>query len=473
MPQAAPPQQIPVGSLYGLPGFTETFEQYENINGFSTTLAATAQTPFNPPASFQKTDIVKWWELETYFTYTNTSATQAALVSPYAPANLFQNFKLKLQGQYSPLEVESGIDLWFWQMFRPMRGKGQQSHNTLAGQFPVGIQPGASATTLASLYTYPTLGLNPNPPLTVNGNTTGLFSQFQPSIASNGMVYQTAANTPAQSGVAVAFLLELPAGIWLDQYWDLAVDGSLLPNASGVVQPVSAFVSPQYMGGGERVIVPQFNYAPITASNMDQGPITLGTGGTNGTTSGSVTVNARRVGVYSSENPAELPPVYNWQYRRSSKRYPVGAVTKVDIPITEYGQLFSVFVRLFDPTSATGKPVDILGSTSGIPNSSVTPTGTQITKCQLLYGSNLPKFDDTVFTMQNRFIQQHGFAPLTGTVVWDLLASGQDDLLTNNSRVLNTLTNANCHIHLEFNGAPGASTYAVVGTELLVPVSTQ
>jgi hypothetical protein len=473
MPQAAPAQQIPVGSLYGLPGFTETFEQYENINNFSTTLAATAQTPFNPPASFQKTDIVKWWELETYFTYTNTSSTQASLVSPYAPFNLIQNFKLKLQGQYSPLEVESGIDLWFWQLMRPMRGKGQQSSNTLAGQYPVGIQTGTSATTLASLYTYPVLGLNPNPPLTVNGSSTGTYAMFSPSIASKGMVYQTAANTPTQSGVVVAFNLELPAGIWLDQYWDLAVDGSLLPNASGVVQPVSAFVSPQYMGGGERVIVPQFNFAPITATNVDQGPITLGLGGTNGTTSGSAVINARRIGVYSSENPAELPPVYNWQYRRASKRYPIGAVTKVDIPITEYGQLFSVFVRLFDPTSATGVPVDIYGSTSGVPNSSVTATGTQITKCQLLYGSNLPKFDDSVFTMQNRFIQQHGFPPLNGTVVWDLLASGQDDLLTNNSRVLNTLTNANCHVHLEFNSAPGASTYAVIGTELLVPVSTQ
>ncbi len=473
MPQAAPAQQIPVGSLYGLPGFTETFEQYENINNFATTLAATAQTPFNPPASFQKTDIVKWWELETYLVLTTTSTTYPYTISPYAPWNIFQNFKLKLQGQNSPLEVESGIDLAFWQMFRPMRGKGQQSSNTLGGQFPVGTLAGSSAVTPGVL-TYPTFGLNPNPILTFNGSGTAApWSQLQASIAQfNQLFYQSTGATGAKTST-IAFNLEMPAGIWLDQYWDLAVDGSLLPNASGVVQPVSAFVSPQYMGGGERVIVPQFNYAPVTPTNMDQGPIVLGTGGTTGTTSGSVTVNARRIGVYSSENPAELPPVYNWQYRRSSKRYPVGAVTKIDIPITEYGQLFSVFVRLFDPTTGTGLPVDILGSTAGLPNASITPTGTQITKCQLLYGSNLPKFDDSVFTMQNRFIQQHGFAPLNGTVVWDMLASGQDDLLTNNSRVLNTLTNANCHVHLEFNSAPGANTYAVIGTELLVPVSTQ
>jgi hypothetical protein len=472
MPQAGAPQQIPVGSLYGLPGFTETFEQYENINNFSTTLAATAQSPFNPPASFQKTDIVKWWEMEVLATLATTSTTQPYLISPYAPANLLQNFKLKLQGQYSPLEVESGIDLWFWQMFRPMRGKGQQSINTLGGQFVIGsVASGATGDTAYTPLPVPVGGLNPNPIYGANGSASGTFSQWAPSIPLvNQMVYQTAAGAGTST---IQFLLELPAGIWLDQYWDLAVDGSLLPNASGVVQPVSAFVSPQYMGGGERVIVPQFNFAPVTPTNSDQGPIVLGTGGTTGTTSGTAVVNCRRIGVYSSENPAELPPVYNWQYRRASKRYPIGAVTKVDIPITEYGQLFSVFIRLYDPTSGTGKPVDIYGSTNGLPNASTTPSGTQVTKCQLLYGSNLPKFDDDVFTMQNRFIQQHGFAPLNGTVVWDMLASGQDDLLTNNSRVLNTLTNANTHVHLEFNSAPGASTYAVVGTELLVPVSTQ
>jgi hypothetical protein len=27
--------------------------------------AMAAQTPWNPPGSFQKTDIVRWWELET------------------------------------------------------------------------------------------------------------------------------------------------------------------------------------------------------------------------------------------------------------------------------------------------------------------------------------------------------------------------------------------------------------------------
>ena len=479
MPQAPPAQQIPVGSLYGLPGFTETFEQYENINGFSTTLSSSAQTPFNPPASFQKTDIVKWWELETFFTYSTASTGQGPNWSPYAPYNIFQNFKLKLQGQYSPVEVESGIDLAWFQMYRPMRGKGQSPMPHQGGIHAVNNQWGGASIGTATLYnttvaTYTQPGINPNPLYGAFGSANWQGSMFQPGVATGpGSALQPSIAAAGTLAGTCPFIIEIPAGIWLDQYWDLAVDGSLLPNASGVVQPVSAFISPQYMGGGERVIVPQFNYASINAPTIDQGPVVQGTGATVGATTGSVILNCRRIGVYSSENPAELPPVYNWQYRRSSKRFPIGANAKVDIPITEYGQLFSVWVRLVDPTTGVGVAYNTTGAASGL--AAQTNQGQYVTKCQLLYGSNLPKFDDDILTMQNRFVQQHGMLPLNGMIVWDMLASGQDDLLTNNSRVLNTLTNANTHIHLEFNSSylPGASAYAIVGTELLVPVSTQ
>lgn len=406
-------QQVPVGSFFGLPGYTQPFEQYENLNGIVTPLALAAQTPWNPPGSLQKTDIVRWWEMETIVNWTTTVTGSA--ISYEAPTNLLQSLKLKLQGQYSPLEVESGFDAAFFQMYRPMRGPGQMNVQNLMG------------TNVASTYANSTI------PQT-NQHTSGI-----------------AANPAAAS--TWVFNLEIPGGLFIDQYWDLAIDGTLLPNAQGVVAPMSAFVSPQYMGGGERVVVPAFNYAAIAAPTQDQGPLTGSTAG-----AASVTTNLRRVGYYGSNNPAELPPVFNWQYRRASKRYPLGAVTKVDIPVTEYGQLFSLWVKLFDPTSGVGAPVNV----------------STITKCQLLYGSNLPRFDDDILTMQDRFINQHGFLPPQGTVVWDMLAntSGQFGL-SNDFRVLNTLTNANTHLHLEFTSAPGAGTYAIVGTELLVPVATQ
>lgn len=416
---------VPVGALYGLPGFTERFEQYEALNGIVTAGQQAAQTPFNPPGSFQKTDIVFWWELEIFWSEGITYSAGTLVNSPEAPYNALQSPKLKLQGQYTPIECESGFDVAFFQMYRPMRGRGQRNSQDLLGTNPVA--------------------------------TTGFANTLIPQANLAGATLATSYTSPAAI-TAYPMLLELPAGIFLDEYWDLALDGSLLPNSSGVVAPSSAFVSPQYMGGGERVIVPQFNFAAGVAATYDQGPLAATAALTTSVFSDSFTINARRVGVFASENPAELPPVFNWQYRRASKRYPIGAVSKVDIPITEYGQVLSVWVKIFDPALGSNG----VGGYYNIAN---------MTKCQLLYGSNLPRFDDDVPTMQDRFMEQHGFLPPQGTVVWDLAATGFADGISN-ARALNTLTNANTHVHLEMT-APGSSAYAVVGVEILVPVSVQ
>lgn len=432
---ASQQNQVPVGTYFGLPGFTQPFEQYENLNGIQTPLSLAAQTPWNPPGSFQKTDIVRWWELETIIAWT-TTVTGSAL-SPEAPYNIFQSLKLKLQGQYTPIEVESGFDAAFFQMYRPMRGPGQENVQGLMG------------TNVANLWAN---GLIPQ-----SDQSTGGPQATSAGIAAAGGANPTAtpiAANPVGGTTNWVFNLEIPGSLYIDQYWDLAIDGTLLPNSNGQVAPMGATVSPQYMGGGERVVVPTFNYAAIAAANSDQGPLISSTAG-----AATVTNNARRVGYYASNNPAELPPVFNWQYRRSSKRYPLGAFTKVDIPITEYGQLFSVFVRIFDPATGTG------GTYYNVAN---------LTKCQLLYGSNLPRFDDDVLTMQKRFQDQHGFLPPQGFVAWDMLANTSSQYgLSNDFRILNTLTNANTHVHLETTVAPSASAYAVIGTELLVPVATQ
>lgn len=405
-------QSVPVGAYFGLPGFTQPFEQYENLQGVVNALSLSSQTPWNPPGSFQKTDIVKWWELEIDVNFTTTVTT--ATLSAEAPYNFLQALKLKLQGQYSPLEVDSGFDAAFMQMYRPMRGAGQSSIQTLDG------------TNVASTYA-------------------------NSAIPGTNLVSSGIATNPA-SGTHWKWLLEIPGGLYIDDYWDLAIDGTLLPNSNGMVAPMGAFVSPQYMGGGERVVVPQFNYAALTAADADSGPLT-GTGAG----AASVTVNARRIGYYGSQNPAELPPVFNWQYRRATKRVPLGAVSKADIPITEYGQLLSTYVRIFDAGF-----LDLAGGAKAV------------TKAQLLYGSNLPRFDDDYETMQQRFVAQHGFLPPLSVVIFDMMANTSGSRgLSNDMRVLNTLTNANTHFHLEFASTLGSTAYAVVGTELLVPVATQ
>lgn len=408
MPQQQ--QQMPVGSLFGLPGMTQPFEQFDNTVGISTPVSLASLTPWNPPNPLQKTDIVRWWELETSVNWTTT--VTGSTISPEAPYNELQNLKVKYQGQYSPLEVESAFDAWFFQTYRPMRGPGQQGIQDLDG------------TNVAATYANSTI------PQT-NQNTTGIVAN--PASASSWV-----------------FVLEIPASIFLDQYWDLAPDGGILAGSNGIVAPVAAIVSPQFMGGGERNVTIAFNLAPITAGNADQGPLT-------GSTAGAATVvqSVRRIGYYGSRDPSSLPRVFNWQYRRSSKRVPFGAQTKVDIPVTEYGQLLSTFVRIFDPTAGTYYNV------------------ANVSKAQLIYGSNLARFDDDIISMQTRFIKQHGFVPPQGTIVWDMAANTSGNGLANDSRVLNTLTNANTHVHIEMSPAPNATAYAVIGTELLVPVTTQ
>lgn len=416
---------VPVGALYGLPGFTERFEQYENLNGVVTAGQGSAQTPFAPPASFQKTDIVFFWELETYWSQALTFSVGTIAYSPEAPYNLLQGPRLKLQGQYSPVECDSGFHMALWQMMRPSRGRGQRNVQDLIQSNPV--------------------------------PSSGFANPAIPQANLCGAVVPAGVASP-YALVNYPFMLEIPAGIFLDEYWDLAIDGSLLPNAAGIVAPSAAFVSPQYMGGGERVVVPQFNFAAVVAPTYDQGPIAATAALTSTVLTQSTTINARRTGVFASENPAELPPVFNWQYRRATKRYPIGAASKVDIPLTEYGQVLSTYVTIFDPALGTNN----VGGYYNIAN---------MTKCQLLYGSNLPRFDDDPATMQSRFIEQHGFLPPQGTVIYDLAATGFNDNISN-ARALNTLTNANTHYHLEMT-APGPAAYAEVGVELLVPVSVQ
>lgn len=420
-------EQAPVGQLFGLPGYTEEFEQYENLNNVVTTLQQSAPTPFAPQASFQKTDVVYWWEAETFFSFAITFGTGVLVNSPEGIYNLQQQPKLKLQGQYTPIECDSAFHMAFWQMMRPMRGKGQRNVQDL-------------------------MQANPVP-------STGFANTLIPQANLAGGTLPTSYTSPVTI-TSFPFNLEWPAGIYLDEYWDIAIDGTLLPNANGMVAPMAAFVSPQYMGGGERVIVPQYNFAAAVAATYDQGPLAATTAlGTVSGFSSSVTQNYRRVGVFSSDDPRELPPIYNWQYRRTTKRINIGAVTKYDLPITEYGQVLSVFATTFDPSLGTNS----VGGYYNVAN---------ITKCQLLYGSNLPRFDDDIPTMQKRFIEQHGFLPPQGTVVFDLIASRRTDRLSN-SRCLNTLTNANCKIHIENSSAPGASTYVELGVELLVPVAKQ
>lgn len=406
----APPQAQP-GSMFGVPGITQRFEQYDTTQASVTTLSGTSQVPWNNVYPLQKTDVINWWELNV--TWTNTFTNTGTLgLSPMAPYNLLQNFSLQMQGQFKPLDVISGFDAALFQLIRPMRGSAQMANQPLLGSNPAATYANA-AIPQANLVAFPS---------------------------------QTTTTTP------VPFTLEIPGSVWFDQYWDLAEDGTVLS------PPIATYVSPQYMGGGERIVTPRTSFA-AGSGTFDLSPLGFTAAGSFSAFTSSVSIDVRRIGVYASTNPSEMPPVFNWQYQRRSRQLPINASPKIDLPITDYGQVIALFVRLFDPslgTNGVGGP---------------TPIG-NVNKCQILYGSNLPKYDDTPLTMQKRFLDQHGFLPPQGTMIWDMALTDTGGYMTN-AKALNTLTNANCKVHLEFGVTPGTSAYAVMGVESLVFVSNQ
>lgn len=402
-------QAPPPGSLFGLPGFTQRTEQWEPWFGATTPMTQTNAAQITQGVDFQKTDVIFWWEMVAVWTNTVVAGTSTVTTSPWFPFNVFQAFNIPFQGQYKPVDVVNGIDLAIFQSYRPMR--------TGPSSAPVDLDANPQANWPNAAYPQANLGTTP-----------GL----------------TSASTP------ITLTLELPGSLFFDRYYELALDGTLLSP-----MPVAAHISPQYMGGSERVIRPKVTLAPFTSGNIDNTPYNISAG--TGTGAGQMVSSFRRIGVIGSNNPAEMPLVRNWQYVRKSQQWGLGAQGVLNVPLAgeEYGQILSLFVRLWDPAAngGLGAPINI----------------NTVSKCQLLYGSNLPRFDDTPYTAQRRFLQQHSFLPPVGTIIWDLALNMTGDVT--NAGALNTLTTSNVNVHLEFSSLPSASSYAVVGVEALVFVS--
>jgi len=415
-------QSVQPGALYGVPGITQRFEQPDTTLADVVNLQVANQVNWNTVQPFQQTDVVHWWELDAEWLNTYVIKTgKTATLSPYAPHNLLQNVQINMQGQYKPIDVQSGVDLAIFQSYRPMRGSAQ-----MASQ--------------------PNLGANP-------------AATFQNAAFPQANIVATPSMTKTSTTTPVHLYYELPTSLWFDQYWDLAENGQVL------AAPVSAYVSPQYMAGGQRVVKLRAQYAPYNASNFDTGPMSGSSANPAAvfTTNGTVTGTLRRVGVYAQTDPRTMPPVFNWQYQRHSFQYPVAGKTKITIPVTDYGQILSLFVRFVDPTA----------------NAPISATA-NVNKAQVLYGSNLPRFDDgnsaapgsAAKAMQKRFLDQHGFLPPVGTFIWDMALTDTGGYVTN-AKAINTLTNANVNLYFEFASALSATAYAVVGVESLVYVAIQ
>lgn len=422
--QGAQPATLPPGALFGVPGFTQPTEQTENNDGSIVNLASGAQVSSLAQGigNFKQTDVICWWELDLAMAGTYTAGTSTLTTSGYAPWNVLQSIVLSVQNLFKPIELtapSAGIDAAIFQVLRPMRQNPYGQNVLFADPF------GTSGTGFGAW------------------QATGIA---QPNVVS--------ASGWSTATTAYGLSLELPASLYFDIYYHLDKSGQPV---RGVAQPQRAIVSPVYMAGAARYVQPQLIWAAGNAPTLDVGPVNIGAG-TGTYASGASTLTVRRVGFYGSNDPRTLPPVMNpWQYRRMTTPFNIGGRQRVDIPlqaVSNPGQILLVYVRLWDPTLNTN-----LGGPIPIAN---------VTKCQLLYGSGLLRFDDKPLQTQRRIMEQHNVLLPQGVLAWDLAMDLYGRIT--NAYALNTLTTAGVTIHLEFTGAQSASAYAVVGTELLVVV---
>jgi hypothetical protein len=426
---AAPSQQqqqamtVP-GAMYGAPGYTNPVEQNDTTEGLVTAGSGSGQNSINGITPLAQTDIVfEWYLFITYsFADAPTAGTgQTLSVSPYAPYNMLGPVTLSLQNQYKPIDVLSGRDLGIFQSYRGTYLRSDRRNANLAS---------------------PVLGA---------AYASGLWTEAQ--LLEGADVWSTTYTTTGKT-----FVVHLPASIEFDLYYPLDVSGNL------VGTPGRAIVSPQYMGGTTRIVTPKIALAQGlgTVDTSPFGTTTLTAGddtASTWTTGYSTDLTIRRRAVYSSNNPAALPPVQPWQYALSTWEYGCGAQSKITVPIpNDVGQILSLWVLGFDPAAANGAGAPLAMSA--------------VNFCQLKYGSGLYRYDDTPTTMQARWIQQHDTLPAAGFIGWDL-AYQPDGRLANQGGVLNTLTTNAIQIVLTLNAAMSAQGYLVVATESLQYVVPQ
>ena len=430
-------QQAPLPGQYfdtpGIPGgSTQWTDQDETTTNLVTTQNASTQIPIVGIQQYRQTDVVSDWTLCMAFTgQSYTAGTgQTLTASAYAPMNAIGPVKQIIQNQYSSVDVESGIDLYIFNLIRPYRfgtgGAGGQPQNLYAN--PAGDPVGGTAT----------------------GYLTTALAQGNQI---NSAIWST-------SATAYNLLLRLPAGQWFDKYYDLAVTGEPLS------APHPALVSPQFMAGTTRVITPQIFLNPLLGATTDVAPVATTTNtptsDTASTAAGTATLRLRRRAAYAG-NPAILPPVYAWQYRWKTQRFSLAGQSQVNILLPlDTGQLLSTYVRLFDPLAngGIGAPINI----------------NTVTRFNLQYGSGLYWFDAQTIgnttaaeLVQKLWLDQHGNMLPQGVLGMDL-AVDERGLITN-ARALNTLSTAGILVHLEFTSALSAAAYAVLGTESLVYVT--
>lgn len=407
-------KQATPGAFFGVPGVTRWTYQQENNWGLATTESsggATGVTNVAVPLGmvpFYQTDVAFGWKCQFVITQANNVGAGGTVnQSPQGWYNLLNNIKLTVNKLYNPIDLYSSYDLVLYNFYRPMLG------NNLNGS--------------GGMYTAP-IGFPLNPVASPFTATPNSFT----------------ANTTIP--------LELPVSLWLDEYFNLDMNG----NVTGVAHRLP--ISPLYMSGEARVVQPSWQYASVLATNADLGPfVKSGAFSTQPTVSDTFTFQVNRQGIYASNNLTTMPPVYPWRLAITSRQYSPINYAQVKIPLRIAlnpggGQLLSLIVRLFDPAlnSSIGAPVPLSNLVTGSP------------AILLTYGSGIVRFQDLVIDMRERFVDQHNIILPDGVITYDLAIDDRQRLT--NARALNMYL-TDVFLVLNFSSAPSSTAYAVITAE--------
>ncbi len=431
MAKAPTSPQLQAGDLFGFPGVTRWTEQQDTNSSLTTNLSLNQSQPVTGILPFKTTDIVFKWDYYMDVTNFYGVAGTTNTTSAYAPYNLLGAFKLAISNLYDVIDVQSGIDLALYNLYRPYN---RDSINNLLYTTPDAIPYGHQENNLVAFPVNSTLG---QPPAALTFPTTASSLQIH---------------------------YEIPVSLWFDEYFELNQQAQTVMVANRVP------VSPLYMSGTARNVTPDITINAVSGGNTDTGPF-YESGGTPSLTGGTIAHRFMRTGMYGTTNPVSMPLVYNWRLALVSKRYSLSGVSIADIPLKSVinngggGQVLSIMVRFYDPAVANGGAPISLGSitTGSAPNYNVT-------KGQLQYGSSLIRFDDTPTTMQRRVMRQHNLLLTQGVWLWDLAID--DNGKRTNARALNAYS-TDINLHFEFGTTLSSSAYAVVFVEYLTFIIDQ
>jgi hypothetical protein len=393
----------PRGGLFNLPGVTYWSEQIENNDQIATVLAQGTQTVVQFPANLTNTDILYREVVEFNITNTVTLGTGGVL---------------NKTSEYFPYNFLGPISLSMQNQFNTF-----DVPNGIDAKIFELIRPQFSNTQASNYWE-------------TNPVTDPYSAQANQQSAAN----YTSAST------AIKFNLDIPMGVWFDKYFDLGPDGQLRGNLG----PSRAFVTPQLMSGSNRIVTPRMTFNPASSPSVDGSPYNI-TFGTGGSFAGSNIMGWQRKIVYQPRGDADTPILWGWQYSRETKQYSLSGRSTIDIPLPITGQLLMLYYRFFDPSSGSW------GAVIPIAN---------IKNLWLQYGSGLYKFQDTPLRAQRRFRRQHYNVDLPeGVLCHDMVVDEQG--LSSNQNVLNTLDTSSCKIHLDFTAAQSATAYVAIGVEAL------